>query len=232
MMLLSGARGPWLGVFLATGLYLLLEHRKLLLTLIILAIVTYLPAKHFYPTQLQYLESRILSIADTEGEHSVRLNLWKLSMAQNRDKLTKNPITLLFGSGPKNHIHEYRAYFEATPHLTPEEKNFLSSHGYPTGEVHNMYLDSTAKMGVLWTASVFWLLLALGIKGFKPHGSKRTSTMGASLATLCFLVTGIFYDILPHFATFWLIFFVALSLNMDSSPKRPISATGLRGNAK
>lgn len=222
MLFLTSARGPWLGALAGILFYLVLCQRKALVLLVFLVAVAYVPARGLLPEAFHKLETKVASIVDTTGQQTgpsesnwIRLQLWKVSLAQDLEKLQQAPLRLLFGSGPENHLNEFKAFFDRTDVLSEADKNRLRQFNFPSNDVHNMYLDATAKMGVIWTASIVGLLLLLGVQGLRnPHNNAQVATTALIVS---FLVIGGFYDLLGHFASFFLFFFMALSLQSDAS---------------
>ena len=219
LLLLSGARGPLLGACVAVGLYLLFYQRRALGTIFVISIVAYFPIKHFAPAPVAQVEQRIVSIVDTEENMSnwIRLTLWKLSIAHSIEKFETNPGELLLGSGSTSHFAKVYDFFERTDVLTREEKNKLSAPdvGYPSNDIHNMYLDAIAKHGLLWTLANIFLFLAMATTGLRRFQQAHHSVLAAPALVSCFLLTGIFYVLLPHFAATFFIFFTALALRSD-----------------
>lgn len=220
LLILSGARGPWLGAGIAVGLYLLFYQRRALGIILVITIIAYFPIKHFAPAPVAQIEQRIVSIVDTKADMSnwIRLTLWKLSIAHSVDKFETNPGELLLGSGSTSHFEKVYDFFEKTDALTAEEKSQLSAPdvGYPTNDMHNMYLDAIAKHGLIWTLAniIFFVFLASTSK--ETQNKRIQSKMCASFLTVCFLTIGIFYSLLPHFASTFLIFFASLTLQPPS----------------
>ncbi len=218
-MLLSGSRGPTLAVILTVGLYLLIRHRGLLLLAILAIAVAYWPAKMLWPNQIGNIEARIHSVGHGTLDESswIRMQLWKLSLAQDEMKWRETPLTLLFGSGPQNHLQEIRSFFNRTDSLDDQTKERLSKQNYPSNDVHNMYLDTTAKMGILWTLAVLLFLCSLLVFCWKGRHVSRGISVAGSLVIMSFLITGIFYDAMLHFNSTFMIFFAALSASSVGS---------------
>ncbi len=223
MMIMSGGRGPWLGFFAGGLIYLLFYQRKTLLIMTVLLIALYFPVKQFAPTPVAYLEDRVMSIVKTSDDANnpetydagnwVRMSLWKTSLAQDLHKLHNTPMTFLFGSGPNNQIHEMRAFFMEWNGMSQTDKERLMSYDYPGNEVHNMYLDAMGKMGILWTLSAVLLMLAVIIKSLQIRQRDNQASLAVLVVTVNFMVTGIFYDLLPHWGTFFLVFFTMLAMH-------------------
>jgi hypothetical protein len=229
LLILSGARGPLLGACFAVGLYLLFYQRRAIGMILVIAILAYIPIKHFAPTPLAQIEQRVASIVDTEEDISnwIRLKLWKLSFAHSVEKFTMNPSELLLGSGAMSHFEKVYGFFERTDALTPAEKNRLSAPdvGYPTNDMHNMYLDAVAKYGLIWTLAHILFLLAIATIAMRQTTQPNTSGLAVPLLVVCFLLIGIFYTLLPHFAGTFLIFFLALALR--SNETQPVESTSV-----
>jgi O-antigen ligase len=219
LLVLSGARGPWLGACVAVGLYLLFYQRRALGIFLIIAIVAYLPIKHFAPAPIAQIEQRVVSIVGTEKNISnwIRLMLWKLSFAHDVEKFESRPSELLLGSGSNSHFAKFYDFFERTNALTQEEKDRLSGPdvGYPSNDIHNMYLDAIAKHGLVWTLANIFLFLAIAATILRQVPKPHTSALAAPALVCCFLITGGFYALLPHFAATFLIFFSALAFRSN-----------------
>ena len=228
-LMLSGARGPWLGASFAIGLYLLFYQRRTLGVILVIAVVAYLPIKHFAQAPIAQIEQRVASIVDTEENISnwIRLTLWKLSIAHSIEKFETNPVELLLGSGSTSHFAKVYDFFERTDALTQEEKNKLSAPdvGYPSNDTHNMYLDAIAKHGLVWTLANIFLFLAMATTGLRRFQPTHTSVLAAPALVICFLLTGVFYTLLPHFAATFFIFFSALALR--SNETQPVENTSV-----
>lgn len=221
LLVLSGARGPWLGACVAVGLYLLFYQRRALGIIFVIAIIAYFPIKHFAPAPVAQIEQRVVSIVDTRENMSnwIRLTLWKLSIAHNVEKIETNPSELLLGSGGKSHFDKVLDFFKKTDALTPEEKKQLSApeFNYPSNDIHSMYLDSLAKHGLLWTSANILLFLAFAVIASSTKTMTSQSNRSVPAVVLCFLVIGIFYSLLPHFATTFMIFFVSIGLQNEQN---------------
>ncbi len=225
LLILSGGRGPLLGACFAVGLYLLFYQRRALGIILVIAIIAYFPVKHFAPAPVAQIEQRVTSIVDTQENMSnwIRLTLWKLSIAHSIDKFETNPGELLLGTGSTSHFEKVYDFFKKTDALTPEEKNKLSNAGYPTNDMHNMYLDAIAKHGLIWTLAHILLLIAVAAKGIQQGKQQNSSALAATSLVVCFFLIGVFYTLLPHFAGTFLVFFLALALR--SNETQPVEST-------
>lgn len=231
MLLLTGARGPLLGTLVSGLIYFALYQRKTLAFIAILMVVAYFPIKQLLPGEINSLESRIASITHTadpdtapdnfNASNWIRLQLWKVALAQNAHKLEHAPLTLLFGSGPNNQVHDVRAFYDQWAGMPQKHKELLSSFGYPTNELHNMYLDSTGKMGLLWTIASLLVIAAVMVKSFQMREKTNQTTLAVMVISINFLITGITYDILPHWGSFFLVFLTMLAIHGYNSSTRP-----------
>ncbi len=231
MLLLSGARGPILGTMVGGLIYFVLYQRKMFAVIVTLLVVAYFPVKQLLPAEINYLESRIASITKTadpdtapenfNASNWVRLQLWKTALAQNAYKLEHAPLTLLFGSGPNNQINDLRAFYDKWSGMPQKHKELLSSFGYPTNELHNMYLDSIGKMGLLWTIASILLIVAVVVKSLQTRKKTNQAPLAVMVVSINFLITGITYDILPHWGSFFLVFLTMLAIHSGNSLDRP-----------
>jgi len=231
ILVLSTSRGPWIGTFISVALYMIWAHRKLTLWAAIITAVTlalaWNPLKQLMPATMTNIESRAVSIFHTEETESnrIRLTLWKLATAHIKDKWQNDQAAFWLGSGTENHINEVREFFARTDSLTDQQKNGLSKWDYPGNDLHNMYLDTTAKMGMIWSPLIFLFLLALGWSCFKKSRPTNRFPLAGAFLMMNFLVVGFFYDIMLHFGTFFLVYFVTFAA--ESGPL-PQSTTSLR----
>lgn len=212
LLIMGGGRGPWIGALLAVTLYLALYQRRALLVLLVLGVLAYLPIQAYYGSQFSRVLERVESIADAESYSNwVRLHVWNIAIRHALDTAAHEPMKLLLGRGPLNHEHELRAFYEGAEFIGADERARL--HPHPTNDLHNMYLDSVAKMGLLWTVLALVFLVLLVMRGDRGGtGDGRHSALGVLLV---FLVIGIVYSILPHYLSFSFIFLLVLSLCIE-----------------
>jgi O-antigen ligase len=212
LLIMGGGRGPWIGALLAVTLYLALYQRRALLVLLVLGIVAYLPIQAHYGAQLSRVLERVESIADAESYSNwVRLHVWNIALRHSMDTAAREPMKLLLGRGPLNHERELREFYDDAEFIGAEERARL--HPHPTNDLHNMYLDSLAKMGLVWTVLVLVFLVLFVIRG--DRGGSRDGRHSALGVLLVFLVIGIGYSILPHYLSFSFIFLLVLSLCIE-----------------
>jgi O-antigen ligase len=236
-LIMGGGRGPWVGALLAVALYLGLYQRRALLVLLVLGVLAYLPIQAHFGAQLSRVLERVESIADAESYSNwVRLHVWNIALRHSMDTVAHEPTKFLLGRGPLNHERELREFYEGVEFIGADERARL--HPHPTNDLHNMYLDSVAKMGLLWTVLVLVFLVLLVMRGDRGGtGDGRHSAFGVLVV---FLVIGIVYSILPHYLSFSFIFLLVLSLciERDASvvrsglgPERVAGSRGVAGSA-
>ncbi|MDZ7641591.1 MAG: O-antigen ligase family protein [Desulfurivibrio sp.] len=212
LLLMSGGRGPWLGFSLAVVLYLLCQQRRWLLYLLLLLALLAIPL-HFWksPPPFDWTIKRAESITDLDSKGNwIRLTLWQLSWCYNLDSARHRPWQFLVGGGPLHHESLLTTFHLESDCLSAATKKRLQPH--PTNDTHNMYLDSLAKMGALWTPLIMLFIAAFIC--WRPLVDKREPASpgrwSARNVAVVFLVTGVFYSIMLHWTTFMLFFFLAL----------------------
>ncbi len=217
LLVLSGARGPWLGAAAALFIYLLLFQMKALGLLIAIAALAYFPAKHLFPAQIHHITERALSVTQTQTVSSnwIRLTLWQLSIEHALEKASVAPGVLLLGPGSAAHFPDFAEFAERSSLLNDEEKKRLASYGYPSNDIHNMYLDSIAKHGLIWTLANLLFFLSIAFVAWRHRTAPNQTPLAAPVVILYFLITGITYTLLPHFATTFMIFFATLATESD-----------------
>lgn len=220
LLILSGARGPWLGAAAALFIYFLLYQRKFLGLLFIVAAISYLPAKQLFPERLGQIEERVTSITQTKtnGSNWIRITLWQLALDYDQEKLREEPAKLMLGSGGESHYSDISAFFERTETLSAEDKSKLVSFGYPSNDMHSMYFDAVAKHGLIWTLANLLFFIALALTAWSKRQTPNQSSLAAPAIVLCFMVTGVFYSLLPHFAATFLILFATLASDSNETP--------------
>lgn len=219
MVITTGSRGPLLGALVGIGLYVALSHRRLLAYGLIAFAVAYLPVKHMWPTQVASVENRILSIGDLKTNESnfTRLALWETGVARVIDQLRNGNFVVLIGEGRTGSATALTDFYQSgygdTASILP---GMLSDR--VINDLHSMYLDSTVKNGLIWTAANLLLLgwLALGNRSQKSLRANIGPPYG--LAVLCaFLVNALTASILPHYATIFAVYFLTLSRGLQTS---------------
>jgi hypothetical protein len=118
----------------------------------------------------------------------------------------KDPIAFAFGGGALSYDNKQIEYFN-TMTYDPDDRQRLQEYGYPSGDTHNTYIDNALRHGVLWTSLMtlylVWLCTSFSWRYVRQHPEPT-----ALLISL--LIVGMFYTMVPHFATFFFVLFVAL----------------------
>lgn len=216
MLFLAGGRATWVGALASIFLYYFVfkfNIRTLMIGALTSAIFALLISTVFYD-RAQPILDRFASIADTETEGSnwIRLQLWKIGLKHMQEFAFEDPKQLLFGGGAESYDAKQRAFFSTLPY-DRSDRIRLVEYGYPTGDTHNTYLDNALRHGIVWTSAMTLYLIWLCI-GFRFFGTRTTPSSSALLLNL--LIVGIFYTVVPHFATFFFALFVLL---LQSSPE-------------
>jgi len=216
-LILSGARGPWLGAAIALFTYLLLFQKKTLGLLLIAAALAYFPAKQLFPTHIDRITDRVMSVTQMQSNDSnwIRLTLWQLSIGHALEKVHEAPMVLLLGSGSDAHFPDFLEYTESTPTISNKDKDRLAIYGYPSNDIHNTYLDAVAKHGLIWTLANLFFFLSIAYAAWRYRTPPHQTPLAAPAVILYFLITGITYTLLPHFATTFMIFFAVLACSSN-----------------
>ena len=213
MLLLAGGRAPWLASFIGLVLYFLVFKRKreVLLGLVAIAVVAVGLGLTVFTDKTRPLIDRVTTITDTTTNESnwVRLQLWNIGIQQFADSAQHDPMAIAFGGGALSYDAKQIEFFETMPY-DPEDRQRLKTYGFPTGDTHNTYLDNALRHGVIWTVIMLLYLVGLCTE-FKWRYIKQNPEPTMLLIGL--LVIGMFYTVVPHFATFFFVLFVALLRN-------------------
>ena len=222
LLILSGARGPWLGAAAALFVYLLLFQWKTLGLLTLVAALAYFPAKHLFPAQINHITDRAMSVTQTQavGSNWIRLTLWQLSIEHTKEKAREAPGVLLLGSGSDAHFPDFSEFTERTSMISNEDKERLASYGYPSNDIHNMYLDSIAKHGLIWTLANILFFISVAFVAWRYRTPPNQTPLAAPAVILYFLITGITYTLLPHFATTFMVFFALLACTSNKPTRK------------
>ena len=88
----------------------------------------------------------------------------------------------------------------------------LREHNWRLNDLHSMYLESIAQNGVIWTVLVLFLIMQISLGPlFRRHRYTDLSVAAATVPLgLCFLLIGVTYSLMPHFALVFLVYFAAL----------------------
>ena len=209
LLLLSGGRGPFLATVCAVCAYLVLFKVNVRLLVSIVAMIAVLTGGSviFFKDKTQYTIKQLTSLTDfKDGSNWIRLKLWGIGYEHIKETGANRPMALLFGGGSKSYDETQIEFFETLPY-DEDDRRRLKEFGYPSGDAHNNYIDSTLRNGLLWTFAAFAYLAWLTTR-FKMACVLANP---APLAMFLYmLVLGMVYTVVPHFITFFFVFFVAL----------------------
>ena len=217
MLVTTGARGPWLGVVAGVFVYLALKQRMALVFVTALGVSTMFAANSLWPQQIDAFKHRAQSITntDTDASNYLRLAMWETGYAL----ITKQMVT-----GDKGFWFGYRKkgkgelpndfYYNEFIDQAKVKPGVLKEHNWKLTDFHNSYLESVFRNGILWTLGSLFMLAWLAI-GPLQRGQGWSNTWAAVPSLIGFLVIGMTYTLLPHFAFLFLIFFMALGRGFD-----------------
>lgn len=218
MLITTGSRGPMLGAAISILIYLAFNHRKALFAFGIISAVTIFAATFIFTQQATYFQQRITSITDTQNDASnyIRLALWETGIAQIQNQLTSGDKRFWLGNGQRGHEEESTKFYEnfseratVQPGILSEQINKDTNY---IRDFHNMYIQSIVVAGAIWTISAITILICITI----PHQSYNKTIKiigGLNPALINYLLIGVTYAILPHFAFLMIIYFLTLSAN-------------------
>ena len=213
LLLFAGGRGPVLAIMFAVAVYLVFFKANLRVLAAVCAVAGALVvvSVSLFQDKTEFITQRLLSVTQIkDGSNWIRLKLPQIGYEHIKHLAASQPIALLFGSGSKSYNKTQLEFFETLPY-DEDDRRRLKEFGYPTGDAHNNYIDSTLRHGLLWTIAAFAYLIWLSTR-FKR---RFVSDNPAPFALLLYmLVLGVIYTVLPHFATFFFVFFVALFTTM------------------
>jgi hypothetical protein len=219
MLVTTGARGPWLGVAAGGVLYLAIKQRRALLVVGAIGVAALFVANSLWPQQISAFQSRAQSIANTQTDMSnvIRLALWETGAALITKQLVTGDKGFWFGNG-----HEGKAalandfYYNEFKDKATFKPGVLADIGWQVDDLHSMYFVSVFQNGMLWTVGSLTVLLWLGLGPIRK-GQRFTRSWLAVPSLMGFLVIGITYTLLPHFALMFLIYFMTLARGFESS---------------
>jgi len=217
MLIFNGARGPFVGVAAGLSTYLLFKQQKAFLIIAALTIFSFFSVSQLIPQQTAAVKDSYASIVDFENNPSsyVRLALWEVGAALIKKQLVDGDKEFFWGNGHtgKGELANdfYYNYFIDHAVISPDK---LLKLNWKINDLHNMYLESIFQNGILWTIGSLVILLWLGI-GPLWRRKGLTKTWAAVPSLIGFLVFGITYTLLPHFAFLFLIFFLALGRGFE-----------------
>ena len=218
----AGGRIPFVACVVAILLYVLTLKlsKRMVINAMLASVIAIMFSVTIFKDHTDSLINRVQSITDVSNDdYWVRLNLWKVGFNHAVFFMKNEPSTFLFGAGGKSYGPTQIEFFQDMPMNAVDREKFQSL-GYPSGDPHNMYIDSILKNGVIWTVLFLIYLLWLAT-GFKLKQSWQRPEPFILLSF--YLVLGLAYTILPHFFTYFLVFFMMYFV----SSKNPRRQTGL-----
>jgi len=217
MLITTLTRGPWLGVAAGVLIYMIMKQRKALLIFTVALASIFYTAKGIWPDQVASFESRVESISNTQGDASnfIRLALWEAGSELMKKQFVEADKRFWFGNGAtgKDVVANDFFYKEFKDKATVKPGE-LEVMGWHVGDMHNMYIDSMLANGFLWTLSCLVLLIWFALKNRSGVVIGDSSWFLPPLL-ICYLVIGLTYAILPHFALMICIYFISLLNGMD-----------------
>jgi len=217
MLLINGARGPLVGLVVGVFIYLLIKQRTALLSVIVLSAAAVMAANLLWPQQIEAMKVRVVSIADTEKNPSsyLRLAMWETGAALITKQLVTGDKGFWFGyrkKGKGELANDF--YYNEFMDQAKIKPGVLKEYNWRLTDFHNSYIESVFRNGILWTLGSLFVLAWLAV-GPLQRGQGFSSTWAAVPSLLGFLVIGMTYTLLPHFAFLFLIFFMALARGFD-----------------
>jgi hypothetical protein len=217
MLLTNGARGPWLGVLAGVLVYLAMKQRKALLVVAVLVVAAIFGIANLLPKQVEALKHRAESITDFETNPSsyLRLAMWETGYALITKQLVTGDKGFWFGyrkKGKGDLANDF--YYNEFIDQAKVKPGVLKEYNWKLTDFHNSYLESVFRNGILWTLGSLFILAWLAI-GPLQRGHGWSTTWVAVPSLIGFLVIGMTYTLLPHFAFLFLIFFMALGRGFD-----------------
>jgi len=214
----AGGRIPFVACVVAILLYVLTLKlsKRMIINAMLASVIAVMLSVTVFKDHTDSLINRVQSITDVSNDdYWVRLNLWKVGFNHAVFFMKNEPSTFLFGAGGKSYGPMQIEFFQDMPMNAVDREKF-QSFGYPSGDPHNMYIDSILKNGVIWTVLFLIYLLWLAT-GFKLKQSWQRPEPFILLSF--YLVLGIAYTILPHFFTYFLVFFMMYFVS-SKNPRR------------
>jgi len=221
MLITTLTRGPWLGAAAGVLIYMIMKQRKALVIFAVALASIFYTAKGIWPDQVASFGSRVQSISNTQGDASnyIRLALWEAGTGLMKKQLVEGDKRFWFGNGAtgKDIVANDFFYKEFKGKATVKP-GALKAMRWHVGDMHNMYIDSMLANGFLWTMSCLALLMWFAFKNTHGIATGKSDWLAPPML-ICYLVVGLTYAILPHFALMACIYFIALLNGIGISTK-------------
>jgi len=215
MLVTTGSRGPILGAAAGILIYLVFKQQKALIWLLATSGLILYALSIATPEQMNAFQYRAQSITNTQTDASnyIRLALWETGLAQIKDQLKNGDISLLVGSGHKGHEQISSEFYRKFTQHAKTQPGLLLTLGASEDKIvrdfHNMYIQSAVVTGIPWTTACIALIVFIGL--IKPDRNRRIIFLWSTLpVSICYLITGVTYAILPHFALIIAIFYITI----------------------
>jgi hypothetical protein len=217
MLMTTGARGPWLGVAAGLSIYLVIKQFRFLPAVAALLFIFFFALQALMPNQANSLLLRAESVAsvDTDASSYLRLAMWETGAALITKQLVTGDKGFWFGyrkKGKGELANDF--YYNEFMDKAKIKPGVLKEYNWRLTDFHNSYIESVFRNGILWTLGSLFILAWLAI-GPLHRGQGFSSTWVALPSLIGFLVIGMTYTLLPHFAFLFLIFFMALARGFD-----------------
>ena len=160
-ILLSGTRAPMLALTISSLLFLLFNHRKTLLFIVVFSAIGFISLQN--SILFENLTHRVESISNTTTNNSntARLLIWKKGLEFFDFNLNHNPKLALLGNG-KNHIAEtFYSYLNSTTDINELQKSVGNQFSY--SDSHNAYISNLNQMGLIFAILYFLFFIYLFI---------------------------------------------------------------------
>lgn len=214
-LILSGGRAGWVAVIVTSTLYMLFLNKKyLIVSALLLGAGAFIIGK-WEPEKIEFVMGRALSVTETKEDYSnySRLLMWGNGLKWIEVNMVDNPKQFLFGIGFKRFEKEYTEYLDS---ISDSRELINITHGnYSMRDLHNAYIDSSNKMGVLYTV-LFYAFLVFVAYSFIRNGIAH---QGVGLI-LSFMILGVFYANYLEFQTSVFFFLIALSYSSVAMSRR------------
>ena len=215
-VILAGGRATWIALVVSATLYLVVNNRKLIpLALFVMGLGI---SSLFWLSEQRYdtFMTRASSVIDTHDNASnwTRQQLWNLTVQHLKSYAANEPSKLVFGAGSESYLAEHKTFFPEMK-IDAVDRDRLLEYGFPSGDPHNSYLDAIARSGLIWAISIIIFLGYLSAR--EVQNSRRFEGV---YIYLYFLIVGMFYSLIPSFSLFFLVWFMLITPNLFSRPKR------------
>jgi len=210
MLLLAGGRAPWLGSLIGLAIYFLVfkRNRQILLGFVAAIVLAIALGLTVFEDKAQPVVERMSTITDTSTNASnwIRLQLWDIGLEHLVDFARNDPMAFAFGGGALSYDAKQIEFFKTLPY-DPDDRQRLQEYGYPSGDTHNTYIDDALRHGVIWTIAMLLYLVGICTRFSWRHVQQNPEP---TVLLVGLLIVGMFYTMVPHFATFFFVLFVAL----------------------